>query len=265
MKTHEIGIGSFASVMINGKEKYWDSRERGAGARSLFWCVWLNVHDHVHLMKKASKEARKKGNKKERPVCILSLFKGGLKHHLWLEVARVHESGISHDGCKPENSCSKRETGYERRNLPENQPALSTRLCSADPWWSFQAAQTYRNYILLTARSFTCFHCLRLRYVSQTRAGARLIGPLAGETASRLCRRKVASAKAERGAEQGKPAPTSMCGGKDVRQPQITVLFNTHSSVLPWWLGPALGPDSYLCVCVCRVHCTACTGGYTGM
>lgn len=108
MKTHEIGIGSFASVMINGKEKYWDSRERGAGARSLFWCVWLNVHDHVHLMKKASKEARKKGNKKERPDCILSLFKGGLKHHLWLEVARVHESGISHDGCKPENSCSRR-------------------------------------------------------------------------------------------------------------------------------------------------------------
>lgn len=90
------------------------------------------MHDHVHLMKKASKEARKKGNKKERPDCILSLFKGGLKHHLWLEVARVHESGISHDGCNPKTR-ARGETGYERRNLPENQPALSTRLCSADP------------------------------------------------------------------------------------------------------------------------------------
>lgn len=265
MKTHEIGIGSFASVMINGKEKYWDSRERGAGARSLFWCVWLNVHDHVHLMKKASKEARKKKEIRKnaqsaycRSLKVVSSIICGWRWPTFMSLA------FPMTAANPKTR-ARGETGYERRNLPENQPALSTRLCSADPWWSFQAAQTYRNYILLTARSFTCFHCLRLRYVSQTRAGARLIGPLAGERASRLCRRKVASAKAEREAERGKPAPTSMCGGKDVRQPQITVLFNTHSSVLPWWLGPALGPDSYLCVCVCRVHCTACTGGYTGM
>lgn len=42
----------------------------------------------------------------------------------------------------------------------------------------------------------------------------------------------------------------------NLQQSQITVVCNTHSSVLPWWLGPAMGTDwwvymRYVHMCLC--------------
>lgn len=59
MKTHEIGIGSFASVMINGERK--TVRQQRAKEEGERLCVFFfrerrsNVRNHVFLIMKAQK------------------------------------------------------------------------------------------------------------------------------------------------------------------------------------------------------------------
>lgn len=181
MKTHEIGIGSFASLMMNGKEKHWDSRQRGEGEKLHFLCARLNVHDHVHLMKKASKEDWKKQRKEARMngrkkahfaysrcyLKTLSLVSSFTCDQMWSVCLGFRASRTPRQGCTPENSTHQscfRKNQLNKKEPGQNQPVLSAPLCSAKSWWSFQVAhklahnnsRLHRNYILLTARSFTC-------------------------------------------------------------------------------------------------------------
>lgn len=80
---------------------------------------------------------------------LIFLVRGGLCSCLW------HTSVVSSE---------KKKNQFQKEESHQNQPVLSARLCSADPWWSFQVAhklahnnsRSHRNYILLTVRSFTC-------------------------------------------------------------------------------------------------------------
>lgn len=176
MKTHEIGISSFASVMINGKEKHWDSREWGGEVEFFVWAAewaWscaFNEESKQERQKKTKKN--KQDRNKESSVCIQSVLSKG--SHLFqafictlsclcisvftpLLVQAAHLK-------TPHISVALGERRLNKEEPHQNQPLLSAPLCSADPWWSFQVARKlaqnnsrlHRNYILLTVCSFTC-------------------------------------------------------------------------------------------------------------
>lgn len=178
-------------------------KERGC----IFLCTRLNVRDHVHLMKKASQEDRRKKthkNKekkpewmKERKEARSALCKDFcFKLHVWPDVVRVAQCSrflmlptktahlrtphISHALGK--NQLNEEETR-------QNPPLLSAPLCSANPWWSFQVVHKlahnnsclHCNYILLTVRSFVCVSTVCI-YSTGTRLepNPQLFRPLVG-------------------------------------------------------------------------------------
>lgn len=157
MKTHEIGIGSFASVMINGKEKHWDSRERQGGER-LHFCsactterAWSCAFNEETTERKTKRRSRNDWEK-EALFAYSLLSKGScFELHVWPDV--VHTFVVIWA-----------KISLTRRNLIRISRYFSAPLCSDNPWWSFQVAhklaqnnsRSHRNFILLTACSFTC-------------------------------------------------------------------------------------------------------------
>ncbi len=100
--------------------------------------------------------------------CYLKIVVSGFAcDQMWPVYLCVHASRTPHEGCTPENSTYQSRFRKNQLNEEEphrNQPVLSAPLCSANLWWSFQVAhklahnnsRLHRNYILLTACSFTC-------------------------------------------------------------------------------------------------------------
>lgn len=116
----------------------------------------LNVHDHVHLMKKQRKgKQREEAGMIERKEALFAyslLSKGScFELHVWPDV--VHTFVVIWA-----------KISLTRRNLIRISRYFSAPLCSDNPWWSFQVAhklaqnnsRSHRNFILLTACSFTC-------------------------------------------------------------------------------------------------------------
>lgn len=153
-----------------------EEKERGC----IFLCTQLNVHDHVHLMKKASKEDIKKNKenkpewKKERKISLHTvrghlrlLFRAWRGTRCGLCSSVFMLSHAPYESCTPETSTHLSCFGKNQLSEEEprqNQSVLSAPLCSANSWWNFQVAhklahynsRLHRNYILLTACSFTC-------------------------------------------------------------------------------------------------------------
>lgn len=154
MKTHEIGIGSFASVMINGRKKNTETAVRGERREV---CIFraggrLRVHDRVPLIKKASEKDRKKRKEKDREKARFanSQFSPEGRSFEASHVARCGLSVCSPHTWKLHTLVEFFEEGEkEKKTLNEeehqqNQPVLLSvglpaSLCSADPRWSFSS------------------------------------------------------------------------------------------------------------------------------
>ncbi len=101
MKTHEIGIGSFASVMINGKEKHWDSRERWIGER-LHFSVCAAECARSCAFNEESKQGRQK--EKQRGEDRVNERKKAPFAYSHCQRKTFVPPRAPHQGCTPENS-----------------------------------------------------------------------------------------------------------------------------------------------------------------
>lgn len=287
MKTHEIGIGSFASVMINGKEKHWDSRERGEGERLHFSvcadeCAWSCAFNEES--KQGRQRSKNKENKPERKltprtVCVTNtLVSRHTCDQMWSAYLCVHASRTPENSTHQSSCFCGGGRGVKISSTRKNLLGRISRyflllFCSSQ---SLMELFKWRTSWHITTAACTAITSFWLRAPSHVfllfcvyNAWTRL-EPSVGF----LSVRRVRVLVNENEYRDFSCCMTFMCvcvrgwgrswgGGvfNNLQQSQTTVVFNTHSGVLPWWLGPAMGPDTWGCmfvVCVCYLHICAC-------
>lgn len=173
-------------------------KERGC----IFFCARLNVHDHVHLMKKQERKTEKTKAKPQRKqkssVCIQSvLSKDSLtcfKLHMWPDVVCVPlRSCFSHS---PWSHTWKLHTlvvlweksAQQVRTSAESDGTFCSSLFSQSLMELSSGAQAGTSQQPLAPQLhpfdclllLVCFYCLRLQCINKTWANRQLVGPLVG-------------------------------------------------------------------------------------
>lgn len=222
--------------MINGKEKHWDSREWGRRREVAFF---LNVCDHVHLMKKA-KPGRREENKqtKKEPEWVKegarpASCKDCLELHMWPDVFRVAQASSRYPTKTAHLRTPHISHAWQKSAQPggRNSALCSAPLCSANPWWHFQVA--HKRPLAPQSHPFDCAFLrvclcwLYLQYRGQTWAK-----PAAPQTSGQRDTHLS-------DCEWGHPLAVERCVPEvfnQLQQSQITVMFNKYSDVLTQWL-----------------------------